>query len=159
MTTVCLLIIGITGFTCNPNAIPIGDCYDVPKKAIYCTAEIEDLRARASWYNPELCPSIPTNCYTDEQGNETAEYLGDGTPTAEGYGRFIACPNGLYSMYITFEHAGRWQCRDGGSAIVVNFGTVYTYEGWVTEWFITFDFLLYEPEWWTYSLLEIELIE
>jgi len=147
--TTCIFIIGIIGTWCAQNAAPIGICHPVDG-AIYCTVELEDVPARASWYNPILGG---TNCFED-----TCETLGDGTPTSEGYGRYMACPLGMYGETVTFSNdIGTWQCRDHGTAVTPKWGRWYTAQGFVWQWVITFDFLLEDVEWFTYGIYDFEV--
>ncbi len=163
-TEICIQILYIVGTFCSddPNVFqPSNDCWKFDTETLVCHVEdIRELPARASYYDPELCVGEEwnTNCYYDENGLATWEYLGDGTPTAEGYGLYMACPTGLYGAIVTFQHAKEWQCRDNGSAIVPNFGKAWVNGGFEYSWYITFDFLLKEAQWWNYQLIDIEAV-
>lgn len=147
MTTVCVFFVFAAGTWCEVGADPIGICHPV-SNAIYCTAGFDDVQARASWYDPALGG---INCF-----NDTCDHLGDLTPVRDAYGWAAACPLGMYGMTISFEHAGTWQCRDSGTAVIPKWGKWYTADGWQWAWVITIDFLLHEPEYWTYDLLDMQ---
>lgn len=146
--TVCLFVVGIIGTYCAVDAQPIGICHPADENHIYCTVDLQELPARASWYNPVLGH---INCYED-----TCDFLGDGTLVRDGYGKYIACPMGMYGEFVTFEWAGTWQCRDHGGAIKPTWGRWYTADGFVEKWVITFDFLLESEAPFTYAILDIE---
>jgi len=129
MSIVCLYVIGILGTVCHQDAPMTGVC-DVYDNVTHCTVKIEELRALLSWYDGALGG---INCV------EPCEYLGDGTLVSESYGRFMACPLGLYGRFFTFEGVGTFQCRDHGGDINVRYGRRYTRNGFVNEWYIVFD--------------------
>ncbi len=126
---VCLFVVGIIGVACHQDAQPIGECID-HGMTTYCEADITDLRGYMSWYDGMLGG---VNCV------EPCEFLGDGTPVPESYGKMMACPLGLYGRFFTFEGVGTFQCRDHGGDIVVRYGRRYTRDGFVNEWHIVFD--------------------
>lgn len=72
----------------------------------------------------------------------------------------MACPAGMYGDILRFENIGDWQCRDSGTGIRPKFGRWYTgtEEGFVYEWVIVVDFLVYEEQSWTYMLLDFSVI-
>ena len=90
---------------------------------------------------------------------EPCDLTGDGTPVESGYGWIAGCPIEWWNNWLDLEYAGRWQCRDTGGIVWVQYGEVYSQYGWTTEWFIYIDFLLREPESWTYFLLEWEVAD
>ena len=149
--TVCLFIIGIIGTWCEQDAHTIGVCHPVGNDSIYCTVDADDMLIRASWYDPTLGG---INCF-----DNTCDHLGDGTPTADGYGRYAACPVGMYGEWIDIDNVGLWQCRDHGGDVVPKFGEVYTASGFVSTWYITVDFLLESPQWWTYGLFDFDMLQ
>jgi len=151
MTCFYIVILGISQCLDAPAQ---GVCHPIGDGVTYCT--IETVRGFASYYDPALCPVAEwdTNClYVD--GISTGDHLGDGTPTGEGYGRYMACPMGMYWKRVTFELAGTWQCRDHGTAVNLRYQERYTSEGFVTELYAVFDMLETEPQFYTYELLEI----
>lgn len=152
--TVCLFVIGVIGTWCEMPADPIGVCHQIDDHTIYCTIDLEELPIWASYYNPALCDESPINCFED-----TGEFLGDGTPVADGYGRYMACPMGMYGMELDIEDIGVWQCRDHGGMVTPRYGEVYTADGFVTGWHLIGDFLLEAPEWWTYTMRSFEVVK
>lgn len=147
----CLYVVGLLYSSfCFEGAPPIGICNKVDDHMAYCTVDFQELPIKASWYDPA---QGGINCYLD-----TCDHLGDGTLVTDAYGWAMACPLGMYGLTLDIEHAGQWQCRDHGGAVNVRYGEVYTSDGWVTEWHIVGDFLLQAPEWWTYDLLEFEVM-
>jgi hypothetical protein len=156
MIHVCLFIIGVVGQWCYAEATPVGHCV-YSSSGVECVIAPDDLPIRASWYNPALCDVSPINCLAG-----TADYLGDGTPVDEGYGRYAACPPGMYGQVLVVDWAGVWECRDSGTAVVPRYGRVYTPSGFVYSWFLTVDFLVdaethEEAPPWAYALLTWQL--
>ena len=150
MLTTCLYVLTIIGLYCyNAPPPPEADCWSLPEYTI-CTIEAEELPIRAGWYYP---PLGGTNCV------EPCDLTGDGTPVESGYGWIAGCPIEWWNNWLDLEYAGRWQCRDTGGIVWVQYGEVYSQYGWTTEWFIYIDFLLREPEPWTYFLLEWEVVD
>lgn len=144
----CLYIIGLAiGSVCFQDAQPIGICHPIGDGVNYCTAHIEDLPIRASWYNPSLGG---INCM------EPCDTLGDGTAVKDAYGWAMACPAGMYGLTLDIEHAGVWQCRDHGGDVTVRYGEVYTNDGFIDAWYLVGDFLLEKPAAWSYMLLDFE---
>jgi hypothetical protein len=139
------------GTYCHVNAQQIGICHPVDDHVTYCTVDMEDLPLWTSYYDPALGG---INCL-----NDTCEHLGDGTPVKDGYGRYMACPPGMYGLELEIEDIGIWQCRDHGGMVVPRYSRVYTPDGFVTGWHLIADFLLTAPEWWTYTLCDFEVVE
>lgn len=144
--TVCLIVTSIIGIFCHADATPIGDCFVLPSlMPTVCVVPAQELPLRASWYDPALGG---INCM------EPCTQLGDGTAVSEAYGWALSCPAGWYGRWLEIKHAGRWQCRDHGGAILPTYGRTYTGAGFVTGWWITVDFLVRQPPPYAYMLLQ-----
>ena len=153
--TICVAVIGLVGLWCSdhPEVYGIGECTKAGDSLAYCTASIDEILWFASYYDPR---EMGTNCYYDPAtGEDTCDYLGDGTPTDTAYGWAMACPLGMYGTTVEFEYIGTRACRDHGGAIHPTFDIRWTGESFEYVWYIPFDFLLLEPEWWTYGRVNV----
>lgn len=164
---VCVFVAGFSGGSAwcesDPDIYPIGVCHSTGDNIIYCTADITDFIGVASFYDPARGK---INCYHDPLTNEdTCDKLGDGTPTETAYGWAMACPVGMLNTKIEFVHddtgqnLGVWECRDHGGAIHPTFGKRWTGTEFINTWYIPYDFLLHNEEWWAYGTVRIKNIE
>ena len=148
---VCLAVSTLLGLLCIPGAAQIGDCLPNIYGLNVCVVDDPtEIPIRASWYNP-LLGGI--NCV------DPCDETGDGTPIDMCWDNCISCPIEWYSSELNVQYAGVWQCRDTGPAMGLNYGEYYTPDGFKTGWFITIDFMLRKPEWWTYLILDWEIVK
>lgn len=163
LETICIAVVGLVGLFCSsdPHVYQTGKC-EVYNSIAVCEVDLDsdEIYLRAQIYTPHVCEDYEwnINCYYDSEGKSTGEFLGDGTPTEEGYGVYIACPEELYGTTIVFEYAGTWQCRDSGTGLYPRFARLWTGTEFKHLWYIPIDFLLYEEESWQYMLLDYEII-
>lgn len=160
--TICLIVITLLGQFCAVDAEPIGDCVSIDNHNMICTIESEQLRIRASYYNPYLCyDGHSINCDSDPTKTST------GYNTSDCFDWCMACPIGwtkssalgvTESVTIDFgESIGQWTCNDNGGEITVKWGEWYFGE-FVEEWVIIVDFMVeQEPFWYLWLLDEWEI--
>lgn len=140
--TICIFIIGLAyPAICESGShvYPVGICQNVDDYTIYCTAQIDDFPARLQPYVPEFGG---INCYED-----TCDYLGGGSLVSENYQYALACPQGMFQYYITFEltMSHTWQCLDHGGEIKLKFAELYNGNGFAYYWYLPFDVLWQDP--------------
>lgn len=161
--TVCIAVATLTGLFCSsdPHVYQTGDC-EVYNTIAVCEVDLisDEIYLRAQIYTPHTCVDYEwnINCYYDEEGKSTGEFLGDGTPTAEAYNFAIACPEEMYGIVIEFEYAGVRQCRDSGSGLYPRFSRLWTGTEFKHVWYLPIDFLLWEEENWQYMLLDYTIV-
>jgi hypothetical protein len=148
MIPVCLFIIGLAAPLCYTGAEAIGDCITYPD-LIYCEAQPEAVPLRASWYDPALGG---TNCL------DPCHLTANGTAVEDCYNVCLACPGEWIGNTFIVDGVGIYPCTDTGTAIIPGYGEVFTSSGFVTEWFITVDFMATSPPWFAYELLEWEMV-
>lgn len=138
-------ILGSRCFSAPSSFSPPGACTDTGDILI-CYADEDEFPILISWYDPNIETDNPA--VADYQCMEPCDQLGDGTPVAEGYGRFMACVSGWYWRRIEFPDIGETrQCRDHGGAIELTCGDRGNgYACWIPV-----DFLERERPWYAHS--------
>lgn len=142
MTTVCLIVIGISGLFCY-DAEPVGTCLRTPNGRL-CIAHETDLPLFLSVYDPAICNEHPTNCLDPA----TAWQSATGMMTPDDYRRVAACP--VDWLWRKIEVAGMsLECRDTGGRIHPMYREFWNGTwGWVIVIDVLFEHHLYGwPEW------------
>lgn len=85
-TQVCILIAGVISMACSQHeqVYPIGDCEQYGSTLV-CYVDEDDVRIRAQAYLPHTCEDNVQNinCFYDDSGKSTGDFLGDLTPTEQ----------------------------------------------------------------------------
>lgn len=129
MTYFCLLVSSIIGSWCYAAPLDYtlpGVCQDIGDISI-CQVEAQELQVRPSYYDPRI--EHHNEHVSSIQCQDPCEYMGDGTPIDEGYGRFAACVPGWYwqrvRVYWPDGYYFERQCRDHGGAVVPTCGEIF----------------------------------